>query len=264
MTKRLIPHAEIVTHAREYQASAGLTEDEFQRDLAFRIDGVQRLGFLAEEKEMTMSEQVESKSGKTKAKKDLTPKPRRFTQRLEVDLTEKERLALTQTLVGAMQAVNEMIDEKRELVSLKNANIKVAQDEVKKLAASCRSCKEERDVECYEEWSFATNTATVFRADTKARVSERALLIEERQATLPGVDAPKPGEPLTATVGEIAGGKKAKKGGVAALLDDVAAFAVAPESTFNRCEKTSAAGEQCTRPAAHRGAHGYRDPSPKA
>lgn len=249
--KRLIPRAELEAHARAQQAHAGLTEEQFREDLAFKIDGVQRLGFLAEEKEESMSEQIETKSSKAKAKKDQGPKPRRFTQKLEVELTEKERLAQTQTLVGAMQSVNELIDEKRELVSLKNANIKVAQDEVKKLAASCRSGKEERDVECYEEWNFATNTATVFRADTKARVSERALLVEERQATLPGVDAPKPGESLTATVAEVAGAKARKTVSM-------------KEQLLGQCPKESAKGERCTRIAGHRGAHGYLDAAPKA
>lgn len=183
-----------------------------------------------------------------KSKADAGPKPRRFTQRLACDLTEKECLAQTQTLVQAMQSVNQLIDEKRELVSLKNANIKVAQDEVNKLAASCRSGKEERDVECYEEWHFPTNTATIYRADTKAKVGERVLAPEERQASLPGIEAPKPGAPLTATVREIAKKRGRPSKAVAADLPPC-------PKVFN--------GEPCVRGLKHKGTHGYKQ-GPKA
>ncbi len=133
------------------------------------------------------------------------------------------------------------------------SKIELAEERVRELRAFAASGKKKQDVKVEERMVFATNSAEVWRLDTNEKIRFRALSIDERQESLP-----LPGEPLTAMVAEVARAKKGKrKGGVAALLDDVAAFAVAPESAFNRCEKTSAAGEQCTRPAAHRGAHGY-------
>lgn len=190
-----------------------------------------------------MSEQVESKS-KTKAKKPTAPKS--VKRDLEVALTDTEMLKRNEELLAAMQARDDLIAQKSEATSNINASIKLAAQHVKELASALRNKKEKREVDCIERMIFPTNTVEIVRTDTGAVVEKRAMTPDERQPVL--FDAP-----LTATVGEIAGGKAAKR-----TPEDVVA------GDFGTCPKESAKGERCTRAVGHKGTHAYRDPSPKA
>lgn len=206
-----------------------------------------------------MSEQVESKSSKAKAKKPAGP--RQWTEQLDVKMTEKELAELAPRIDSAIAEVEVLEEQKKSAALVWKSKIELAEERVRELRVFAASGKKKADVKVEERMIFETNSAEVWRLDTNEKIRFRALGLEERQASLPGVDAPKPGEPLTATVAEVAGAKKGRaKAGEMAL---VALGSVEPGEAL-RCEKTSATGEQCTRPAAHRGAHGYRDPSPKA
>jgi hypothetical protein len=205
-----------------------------------------------------MSEQMnESKSTKTKAKKRDTVTPKIVKRDLEVKLSESEVLKRIEELLDASQARDALRSLKSEQTSNINAEIKLAEQRVRDLNAALRNKKEKREVERFERMVFPTNTVEVVRADTNEVVERRAMTVDERQATLPGVDAPKSGEPLTATVAEVAGAKKGRKAAtVAEVLGDSERAAVTCGKEFK--------GQTCTRPKAHRGAHGHRDPSPKA
>lgn len=191
-----------------------------------------------------MSEQThDTKGTKTKAKKPTAPKS--VKRDLEVALTDSEMLKRNEELLAAMQARDDLIAAKSEATSNINASIKLAAQHVKELASALRNKKEKREVDCIERMIFPTNTVEIVRTDTGAVVEKRAMTPDERQPVL--FDAP-----LTATVGEIAGGKKGKP----------LAREAAPEDP--PCPKVSNKGEACTRGLNHPGSHGYRDPSPKA
>jgi hypothetical protein len=203
-----LTRAEVEGHARAWVIAKGGTEADVQAELEARLA---MLGdHLAEEdrpKETTMSEQVESKSSKTKAKKPAGP--RQWTEQLDVKMTEKEPI---------------------DLRAVRLEDDALLDFDVRLLLAARRE--------------HSQLTHALF--DTNEEIRSRALSLDERQPVL--FDAP-----LTATVGEVTRAKNGRQAKV-----------VPGETTEDRCTKESATGDRCTRLAAHRGAHGYRDPSPKA
>jgi len=100
-------------------------------------------------------------------------------------------------------------------------------------------------VKVEERIDFRRNEATVVRLDTNETVRYRALTPDERQPAL--FDAP--GEPLTATVEEVATAKRGRKGKA-----ETAPSLIAPD----RCPK-EIKGVRCVRDAGHRGAHAVKD-----
>lgn len=240
MTKRLIPRAELEANARAQQAFSGLTEEQFREDLAFKIDGVQRLGFLAEEKEKPMSEQVETRSSKAKAK---PAGPKSWTEQLDVKMTEKELAELAPRIDSAIAEVEVLEEQKKSAALVWKSKIELAEERVRELRVFAASGKKKADVKVEERLIFETNSAEVWRLDTNEKIRFRALGLEERQTALPLL-----GEPLTATVAEVAGAKRGRK--AKAPLEGQL-------EQLGQCQKASAKGEPCTRPAGHRGAHGY-------
>ena len=195
-----------------------------------------------------MSEQTETTKKKAKKSKAATPKS--VKRELEVKLSESEVLKRLEELLDASQARDALRSLKSEQTSNINAEIKLAEQRVRDLNAALRNKKEKREVDCIERMVFATNTVEIIRTDTNEIVEKRAMTPDERQPAL--FDAPKPGEPLTATVAEVTKAKRGK-----ALMREAA-----PEDP--PCPKVSDKGEPCTRGLNHLGAHGYRDAGPKA
>jgi hypothetical protein len=196
--------------------------------------------------EATDSEQSEKKSKKQMAMDALMPPkepppPVRLMRQLEVELTTEEKLEKSQEMLAAMMVRDNLKDEKREKTKSINADIVVAETVIKTLSAAMRSGKERREVECIETHQFDTNTVIITRTDTGKVVEKRAMTLQERQTELPiPASTPKPGEPLSATIGER----------VAAMPDD------GPGTSICGVEID---GRICTREPHEEGAHQLED-----
>ena len=142
--------------------------------------------------------------------------PKRVMKRLHVVLTDSEKLERTTALLEAMSHKDLLIAEKSLATAEANAAIKTAQKSVRELQQALTDGKELREVECLEVHDFARNAVIRQRADTREGVEERAMSLDERQATLPGVEPTKPKAgpgAVIASLGEIVEAKASGKGG---------------------------------------------------
>jgi hypothetical protein len=130
------------------------------------------------------------------------PAPVRIMRELEVELTDKEKLTRNVELLEAMEHRDQLRALKSQETADRNAEIKMAEKNVKERASALRSGKEKRPVECIERQIFSQNCVEVVRSDTGAVVEKRAMTLEEREIQLPFSTVPKSGEPLTASIAE--------------------------------------------------------------
>lgn len=208
---------------------------------------------------MSVAETIEettTETRKTKARGGA-PKPPlppvRLVRELEVELTDKERMERMTDLLKAMKHVDFLAAQKTLQTSEINADIKTAKRDVRVLQAALDENKEKRQVECLERHIFTTNTVEIVRTDTGATVEKRAMNLEERQATLPlGATTPKPGQPLTASIGEQLEAK-VPGAGVRGVIE-------AREDGLCGAEID---GRECRLESGHAGSHVLTDPAPE-
>lgn len=117
---------------------------------------------------------------------------------LRVDLTDKERVAMSTDLVRAIQARDEAEEEKGEVMAQYKADIERHAAQVSKVARVLANGFEMREVECRvtplegdEAAKYPDPQIVVVRTDTNEVVQVRAMTEEERQQALPlGKDEP--------------------------------------------------------------------------
>lgn len=129
---------------------------------------------------------LEQEREETMSKKKTGPKT--ISMKLPVKLTKEERDERTAELLAALQKEVDLVSEKSEAVAGFNASIKLQRQLVSEKRKVLEKGEEPRDVECVEVFDFRLQQVHVDRKDTGERVSTRAMSVDERQETLPGVD----------------------------------------------------------------------------
>lgn len=123
-------------------------------------------------------------------RKQAAKPPRSFTERMPCKLTDQDLLRIGKEAAAAEIEIGTLEDERKNANDGYKAKIALAEQRRSELLATIRTETEVRDVECIEEFVFATNTVRVTRVDTGAVVRQRAMSRSERQLTLDEVTAP--------------------------------------------------------------------------
>ncbi len=131
------------------------------------------------------------------------------TLKLPVDLTAGEKNERADEMAKAIEDSEKLKEEKKNLTSEINEDIKEKAGIIRNLARIIASGKEERNVKCEERWNYATRKVTIARLDTGEVLDDRTRTMadEERQESLIK-DSPK-----ASTKGEATKSRRRPKGG---------------------------------------------------
>ncbi|HYC44511.1 MAG TPA: hypothetical protein VED01_03405 [Burkholderiales bacterium] len=112
----------------------------------------------------------------------------RFVETLPVKLTKKEVLSKSADLMTALDKRSALKDEKKATSAMFREEEKKIEAEIEELAASIKSGKEKRPVECFQRTRIADRMIDTIRCDTGDVVRSRPMTIDERQLALKDIE----------------------------------------------------------------------------
>jgi len=119
------------------------------------------------------------------AQRPEDPKPRYFTERLPVMLTERERVQVAIKYADARNRIDDFDAETKAIASERKAAKAKLQATAKEYEDATRTGRVMREVRCAEFTSFAQNRKYKVRLDTNEEIAEVPLSNAERQRSLP-------------------------------------------------------------------------------
>lgn len=114
-----------------------------------------------------------------------TKAPATWTEAFLCRLTPEEMETKAAAMTAALDEIEELEAEKKSRTADIKGKIDGKKSELRDLRKARRLGQEEREVEVYESFVFATNTVEIRRADTDELVRTRAMRADERQEELP-------------------------------------------------------------------------------
>ena len=125
-----------------------------------------------------------SKAPAKKAPERSPADKKTIVRRMPVKLITEEKAAIGGELATAQQSLNEIDEEKKDLMAQMKARMTQAKARITELSNQLASGRKFEHVECTEEKNYATMKFSVTRDDTGEVLEERPLTSDERQLGL--------------------------------------------------------------------------------
>jgi hypothetical protein len=114
-----------------------------------------------------------------------------FVRELPVMLSQEELVAKGDEVAKLHRKASELRIKKKQMTDEISGEIKGAEGAISVLVGHIRTRTENREIRCEERVDWEAGIANTIRLDTDEIISKRALLPEERQKTLRGIDGGK-------------------------------------------------------------------------